>query len=334
MSFVYIFEQGTKINFKENQIHVKTPDDMTRSLPVETLEGIILFGKIEVSTGVVTQLLELGIPMTWLSNKGKFFGRLESTSHVNIGRQRLQFKCGENAEFVLGLSKQLIVGKITNQKVFLRRSNRNHENREVELLANQMGQYTEKVQKAQAIEVLMGFEGIAAKIYFQGLSKLMTRGFEFSGRSKRPPRDPFNSLLSFGYTLLLYDVYTVINQLGLNPYAGFLHQDRQKHPTLASDLMEEWRSVLVDSVVVSMINKRMINVEDFEMAENGAVYADIECSKLFVSQYAKKVQTSTRYIQELTCPITFRRGIEHQLRKLITAMEQGDPLIYQPMLLR
>lgn len=334
MSFIYIFDQGSKVSFKENQVTIKTPDEMTRTVPLESVEGVVLFGKIEISAGVVNHFLENGIPLTWLSNKGKFFGRLESTAHVNIGRQRQQFRCGDDPDFVLGICKQLIAGKINNHRVFLRRANRTPDKMSVEHLAKQMGQYVEKTRNAKKIDEIMGYEGIAAKFYFQGLSQLLPETFRFSGRNKRPPRDPFNSLISFGYTLLMYDVYTALNQLGLNPYAGFLHQDRQKHPTLASDLMEEWRCVLVDAVVVNMINKRMIQPEDFDTTEDGGVYANRETSRLFIGQYAKKLQTAAKYFPELAYPISFRRGIEHQIRKLIEAMEAKNPLLYVPMELR
>ncbi|MDK2937209.1 MAG: CRISP-associated protein Cas1 [Eubacteriaceae bacterium] len=334
MSFIYIFDQGTKVSFKDNQICIRTPDEMTRSLPVESVEGVVLFGRIEISSTVVTQFLEKGIPMTWLSNKGKFFGRLESTSDVNIERQRVQFRCGDDPEFVIGLCRQLVSGKIKNHKVFLRRINRIHDNKEVEVLAGQLTQYENKALKATKIDELMGYEGIAAKIYFQGVSQSMPKAFKFNKRSKRPPRDPFNSLLSFGYTLLMYDVYTVLAELGLNPYAGFLHQDRQNHPTLASDLMEEWRCILVDAVVVAMVSKKMIKPDDFETTENGGVYADKNTSRNFIGQYAKKIQTSTRYIKELSYPVSFRRALEHQIRQLIKAMEENDPSIYKPIELR
>lgn len=335
MSFVYIYEQKTKIGFEENQFILLTPDEMQRSIPVECLEGVVLFGQIEVTSRVINRLMEYKIPLTWLSSKGKFFGRLESTESTNIQRQRIQFRCGENKAFRLEIGKQFIKGKIQNQKVYLRRCNRTSQNREVEIFAKQINAYIPKIENAKTMEELMDYEGTVARYYFQSLAKLMPEAFSFKGRSKRPPRDPFNSLLSFGYTLLLYDIHTIITNFGLNVYAGFLHKDRKGHPSLASDLMEEWRSVLIDPLVVSLIHKGMIQEDQFDYDDKqGGVYTDKKAARTLIQQYTKKTKTLSRYINEIERPISFKKGMEHQIQRLIQAMEEEDPSIYQPIVLR
>jgi CRISPR-associated protein Cas1 len=264
MSFIYIYEKNAKIGIKSNTVLIESSrEKLTRKLPIEGIESIVIFGNASLSTNCVKELLERNISLTWLSSKGKFFGRLESTSNVNIFRQREQFLMGNDKEFSLALSKKFITAKIKNQITILRRYQRNRNVEKVNDSIRGMSKILHKIETAEDKEKLMGDEGIAARYYYEGLSNFVDPEFGFTGRNRQPPRDCFNSLLSFAYTLLMYDIYTAVVNRGLHPYAGFLHSIKRGHPALCSDLMEEWRGVLADSLALYVTSRGIISKDSF-----------------------------------------------------------------------
>jgi|LSQX01.3.fsa_nt_gb CRISPR-associated protein Cas1 len=335
MSFMYVCDYKARIYIEKGKLVVESKNNLKRMLPLEQLEGLVIFGNASVSTGCFSQLLRMGIPVTFLSHTGMFFGRLESTKHINIERQRKQFKLGEDEEFCLSFSKKIIKSKIHNQSVILRRYNRHRDIREISPIYTQIKNLKNDVNRATTIESIMGYEGNAARLYFKGLSLLADKDFKFRGRSRMPPRDPFNSLLSLGYTLLLYEAYTAIANKGLNPYAGFLHKDRQGHPTLASDLMEEWRAVLVDSLVMSMVNGRKVKKEDFyTKKETGAILIQKNALKKVIGEFENKIRTETSYLDYIDTRMSFRRAIQTQVGALCKTIDNNDVSIYRPIRLR
>ena len=287
MSFLYVTEPDCKVYFHENQIVMEDSNGLKTMLPIEILEGVILIGNANVSSSCQRELLRRGLPVTYLATNGQYYGRLESTKHINIERQRSQFRLGDDTVFCLTFARKIIEAKTHNQIVILRRYNRDKAKESVKNCLHDMELVQKKVTSANSLEQLMGYEGNCAKLYFKGLSQLVHPDFPFSGRNKQPPRDPFNSLLSFGYTLLLYDMYGAIVNKGLHPYAGFLHQDRRGHPALGSDLIEEWRAVIVDALVMSLLNQGTFSSEDFTQAdETGGVYLNKQASKIFLKESA------------------------------------------------
>ena len=174
---------------------------MVKSIPAETLEVIEIFGKIQITTQCITECLKRGVNILFYSTKGAY-----STNHVNVQRQRLQAAVTEDEQFKLDFSKRIINAKIRNQIVILRRYARNQE-ADIQRAVIEMQNMYQKLDMAQSIEQVMGFEGTAAKIYFGELGKLIDPAFAFTGRNRRPPRDPFNSLISLGYSIILNELY-------------------------------------------------------------------------------------------------------------------------------
>lgn len=192
-----------------------------------------------------------------------------------------------------------------------------------------------KALQSETIEQLMGNEGSAAKYYFRGLSKLVDEDFAFSGRNRRPPRDAFNSMLSLGYSIVMNEIYGKIVTRGLNPYFGFMHSDREQHPTLASDLMEEWRAVIVDSMVMSMVNGHEIFKEHFEQGiDMPGIFITGDGMKIFINKYDKKVRTEAKYLDDIESRVSFRRAMDIQIGKLVKAVEEEDYSLYTPMKIR
>ena len=181
----------------------------------------------------------------------------------------------------------------------------------------------------------MGHEGYASRTYFKLLNRVIRPEFHFYGRNRRPPKDPFNAMLSLGYTLLLYEIMAKIEKIGLNAYCGVLHYDRDGSPALAEDLMEEWRAVIVDSLVMSMIQGNEVNYDDFTFdEENYAVYLSNDALRKFIKKFEKKINTKNKYLSYDNKEYTFRQAMDVQCRKVKQMILQKDVDIYMPIRIR
>lgn len=312
MSFLYVCEPDTRVRIKDGRITAEQKDGMEVSIPLELLEGVVLMGSAQMTAACSVELLEKGIPVTFLSRSGFFYGRLESTRHVNILRQRKQFRAGDDEEFCFKFTCMIVAAKMHNQAVILRRYNRHVNSPAVDECISRMQLLEENIARAGSIAQVMGFEGAASKHYFKALSLMVDRRFAFSGRNRMPPLDPFNSLLSLGYTLLLYETYTAVVNKGLHPYAGLMHRDRQGHPALASDLMEEWRPVIVDSLVMSIVQGGILAPGDFYKDEaSGAVLLKNDALRKFIKHFEQKIRSEANYLSYLDYRVSYRRAVQH-----------------------
>lgn len=332
MSFMYVYEQGSRLRYENNRIVVEK-GTYSRSLPVGNIDGIIAFGRVEITSPCLTHLMKQGIGMTFLSKTGSFFGRVESTAHVNIEKQRKQFRLGDSPSFRLGLAKKFVYGKLNNQAVFLSRINRHRKNPEARRSVEAIRLLRQRSEEADSIPELMGIEGAASRVYFKGLSELVPEAYRFEKRSRRPPKDRFNTLLSFGYTLLMYEIYSAVVAGGLHPYAAFLHSDKAGHPALASDLMEEWRPVLVDALAFSLVDRNAFAESDFR-EEGAAVLLNKEGVGRFIPAYEGKIREKVKYLNYLERHLSFRETIYHQVENLSRSVLEGNPDLYGPVLIR
>lgn len=334
MSYLYICEQGAAIGISNNRFQVKYKDGMLKTIPAETLEVIEIFGNVQMTTQCIQECLKRGVNVIFYSTKGSYYGRLISTSHVNVQRQRKQSELNKNLEFSLEFSKKIISAKIRNQAVILRRYARTKA-RDINRSIDEMLYMEAKVKSGKSVEQIMGYEGNAAKIYFKEAGKLIDPEFAFEGRTKRPPLDPFNSMISLGYSIILNEIYGKLEAKGLNPYFGFMHKDREKHPTLASDLMEEWRAVLIDSTVLSMINGHEVSRDGFytNLDEPG-VFLDKETFKRYIQKLENKFRSDHKYLTYINYSVSFRQALDLQVNQLVRAIEAEDYDLYSPVLIR
>ena len=206
MSYLYVCEQGASIGLADNRFQIKCRDGMVKSIPAEALEVIEVFGKVQITTQCIEECLKRGVNILYYSTNGAYYGRLISTNHVNVQRQRLQAERTKDLDFRIAFSKRLIDAKIRNQIVVMRRYAR-HGNYNVERSVVEMQNMYKKLENAKSIEQVMGYEGTAAKTYFRELGRMIDPQFAFSGRTRRPPKDPFNSLISLGYSIILNEFY-------------------------------------------------------------------------------------------------------------------------------
>lgn len=336
MASLYLTEEGTHLTLKDNRIVIKKSSEILKEVSLEKVDNIVLVGNISITSPLSVELLEREIPVNWLSSTGKFYGRLEPTTRVNITRQREQFRHSDNIEFSLNLSKNFISGKVKNCQVVLRRYNRNFDYIDVSENIEELKRYIIKISEAETVEQLLGFEGNCAKLYFQSLGKMVKEDFKFEKRTRRPPKDKFNCLLSFGYTLLLYEIYTAIVNKGLNPYCSFLHKIRNGHPALASDLIEEWRPTIVDSLVMNLVQTKVITSEHFlpRNEETGGVYLTKEGLKIFIRKFEERLKQHNSYLTYVDYPLSFRESLQFQVGSLVKSIEENDSAIYRAILIR
>ena len=333
MSDLYIEEQGTVLGFRDNRLHITSSDETIREIPIELVDSISILGNVQLTSGCMQMCFKRDMPVAYYSKAGKYYGRLQSFGHVNTQRQRLQCSLYET-EFALEFAKTISMGKIQNQKVVVRRYGRS-KGIDVEEYMIPMTRCRDKIASASSYEEIIGNEGYAARIYFAALAALVEPEFLFCGRSRKPAKDEFNVMLNLGYSILMNIVYGSIEQKGMNPFFGFLHRDKEKHPTLASDLMEEWRPVVVDSIVMALINGHEIHKKDFNMDnESGECLITKEGLKTFLSKLELKLRVKVKYLTDVPYSVTFRQGIMLQIESLIRAMEQKDPSVYKPIEIR
>ena len=331
LSILYVTDAKTKLSIDENRIIADYEDGTRHSLPIQSVEGITFFTRAHISVACMEECLRHGIPVAFLSKGGRYFGRLVSACHVDAALQRKQSALYDT-EFATDLAQRIIAAKTKNQLTVLRRYAKS-KNADVTGVRENMCRLIAKIPAAKSVEEIMGYEGQCAKNYFAGLSMCIEPTFAFNGRSRRPPRDPFNSLISLGYSVLMNDIYNEIETRGLNPYFGFMHRDAEKHPTLASDLLEEWRAVIVDSMAMSLINGHEMGEEHFCFYdEQPGCFLTRDGMKIFLKKLEGKMQTKAKYFEENA--VTFRRAVALQTGRLATAILEGDAALYEPVTIR
>ena len=334
MTTIYLTEHGSVLSRRENKLIISQSQEMIKDCPIEKVEGIVLIGSASITSPLMTELMERDITLTWISSSGKFYGRLEPSRSVNIERQMLQFKKAEDEDFSLAMSKKWIDAKLRNSITMLNRWSREREGLDTSEQIKKIKETIEKISYSSSLENLRGLEGYGSKCYFEALKLIIPPQYNFKERNRQPPRDPFNSLLSFAYTLLIYEIYTAITLKGLHPYRSFLHSPRRGHPALASDLMEEWRALFADALAMHCLSHRIVSEEDFTTlpeSKGGGVYLTQNANKKFISQFEKRLRSYNRYLDYIEYPATFRESMAFQVGSLVKAIENNDPNIYRPI---
>lgn len=334
MSCLYITENGSKVGISGGYFVVECIDGSKQMISKETLESMMVFGNVYLTVPCIKECLKKGISISMFSTGGRYFGRVESTSHINAKRLKQQVYLSDCEEMRIQFSKKIILNKIHNQRVLLNRYARNS-TKDISDNIKALKIYEKKIKECVNIEKIMGYEGLSAREYFYALSQLIKEEFKFSGRTKRPPKDPFNSIISFGYTILMYNIMGEIENRGISPYIGFMHKDMERHPTLASDLLEEWRAVIVDATAMSLIQGNELDINEFQKDEGtGAVIISKKGIRVFINKLENKLQSRMNYLEYLQSPVSFRKAIWWQVSKLISCIDEGNFENYAPLRIR
>ncbi len=290
----------------ENVVIKKKEGNATR-LPLHNLENIVCFTWQGVSPALMGACAERNIGLSFLTPNGRFQGRVTGKVKGNVLLRKKQYDVSESKRESAPIAASFLMGKIFNCRKVIDRAIRDHAMLvDVESLtgvSNFMKETLKVLQTCSSVSDLMGFEGSAAKIYFGVFDQLILQqkdDFKFKERSRRPPLDNMNSLLSFLYTLLTNDVASALETVGLDPYVGFLHQDRPGRPSLALDLMEELRPIFADRLALSLVNRKQIMGKGFTQKESGGILMDDETRKavLVAWQEKKKEEILHPYLKE------------------------------------
>ncbi|MGH8472531.1 MAG: CRISPR-associated endonuclease Cas1, partial [Gammaproteobacteria bacterium] len=274
------------------------------------------------------------IPIVLLSSRGRYYGVIDSLDADPVLLQRDQFQRSADPGFCLEVAQAIVLGKLQNMRLILRRYARKREAPALPAAERSLQGFVADIAKAQTLDMLRGYEGSGSKAYFEGLRTLLPAAWGFTKRVRQPPTDPFNALLSYGYTLLFYNIYALVRARGLSPHAGFLHPLRSGHPALVSDLIEEFRALVVDALVLSLVLNERLSTEDFTYAKapGTACLLSDEARKTFIHAFEAKMNAA------VTHPATgrrldYRRCIDEQVQ-IMASVIRGKQPSYTPMVLR
>ncbi|WP_159790759.1 CRISPR-associated endonuclease Cas1 [Sodalinema gerasimenkoae] len=299
MTTLYLTEPGTVVSVKNQSLDLKR-GTWQRSCRLAEIELVVVLPGVQLTGAAIALLLDSGVETLFLRRDGRFRGRLQGQFHSNPSLRLAQYRVVETT-FGMGLGQKLVLGKIRNQRSLLQRRNRETGGRVTALVeaVDMMAVYVRQLQQLDAPlsrDQLMGIEGICAKRYFQAMMTQVPASWGFRGRNRRPPRDPVNALLSWGYGVLLARVFSASVQAGLDPYLGFFHATEPYRPNLVLDVMEEFRPLVVDWVVWGLVRSPLLEARDFEPSPDGeGVWLGHLAKKLFLEQLERRFQSKLLY---------------------------------------
>jgi CRISPR-associated protein Cas1 len=249
MANLYITEQNSILRKTGDRLVVHKDDEVLLDIQCHKIDAVLIFGNVQFTTQAVHELFEHGIEMAILSRSGKLKGQITSPATKNIYLRINQFEKYNDEAFKLKLSKQIVAAKIANCLQLTRSFSYNHPELELGLFTDQLKAYLSKVEQTERTDQLLGVEGGAAKVYFTAFGEMVLGKFSFPGRVKRPPTDPINAILSFSYTMVFNEISSLLDGLGFDPYLGYFHKADYGRPSLAADLIEEFRAPVADRIL-------------------------------------------------------------------------------------
>ncbi len=330
LNTLFVTTQGAWLARERENVLVRVEQETRLRLPIHNLGGIVGFGQVSASAPLMGLCAERGVSISFFTEQGRFLARVEGPVSGNVLLRRQQHRQSENPDRAVLLAATLVAAKIVNSRFVLQRALREyrHEQGSVSLrgVIEHLDSLLRQVRgEGVALDSVRGYEGIAAKRYFEVFPLLIRReenAFQFQGRTRRPPRDPVNAILSFLYTLLRHDIAAALDGVGLDPAMGFLHRDRPGRPALALDMMEELRAPLADRLALSLINRGQIRPSGFVTTESGAVNMDEDTrKKILVAWQERKRETIRHPYLDETVEIGL---IPHLQARLLAAYLRGD----------
>jgi len=328
MAILYVTEQGASIRHIAGRIIVRRENRIIQEWPDFKVEQIVAFGNVQVTPQTMDYCFQQGIDVSFLSSTGRYRGRLQANLTKNAALRQRQYERRTDAEFCRTNAAAIVIGKIRNMAVMVRRQRRLRDDGRSPI-ADLEG-LIPKVAAAANHDSLYGFEGTASAAYFGAFRAALRGDWKFEARQYHPPPDEVNALLSFGYTLLHNDLFAAINIVGLDPFMGFFHQPRLGHAALASDLMEEHRCVVVDRLVLTMLNKRIISDKDFVATPHQGFRLVPEALKRFLGLYARQTAEVVSYPAK-GIQTSYRKVMEQQVRQFARVLIGEEP-VYKPYL--
>lgn len=337
LNTLFVTTQGSYLAKEGEAVLVRVERETKLRVPIHTLGGIVCFGNVSCSPYLMGLCGERGVAVSFMTEKGRFLARVHGFTSGNVLLRREQYRRADDPDRSAEIASVVVAGKIANARTVLLRGLRDYPAGEgavaLQRAAQQMERCLREARACTAIDVLRGIEGEAARAYFAVFNHLITaqkEDFTFNDRSRRPPLDRVNALLSFLYAMLAHDVRAACEAAGLDAAVGYLHRDRPGRPGLALDLMEEFRAFLVDRLVLSLINRRQLQGSGFRQSTGGGVQMDDATRKAVLVAYQKRKQ------EEMVHPFLGEKTtvglLPHLQARLLARYLRGDLDGYPPFL--
>ena len=340
---LYLQEQGSYVGNRSEHLVVSLERQEINRIPLAAVRHMVLFGNVQISTQALETLVQQEVPVTLLTRYGRFIGALTPAPSKNVMLRVNQYRAFSDPARSLALSKAVVKAKIANERVLRMRSLRAKGPDDEESVrgsddpaAEEMARMLARADDVPTTDILLGIEGQAASAYFGAFGRMLHAavpggGFDFRSRNRRPPRDPVNALLSCAYAMLAEDAFSALLTVGFDPYLGFYHGGKHGRPSLALDLMEEFRAVIADSVVLTLINNGMLSAADI-IVWNGACQLTAAGRRTFFETYERRKSTIVTH-PLFGYKMSYGRMLEVQAR-LLAAYIRGDVPAYQGFTVR
>lgn len=339
LNTLYVTTEGAYIRADHETLKVEVDRETKMQVPLHHIGSVVCFGDVLMSPAAIHRCAKEGRSVVWLDRNGRFQARAEGPVSGNVLLRRTQHEASLNAETTLAIARNMVAGKVQNARQILLRGARedagNGHGDTLRDVAEMLARTIQRLPACEDLDALRGFEGEAARAYFSTLDRLVSvdrEAFKMNGRSRRPPLDPLNALLSFLYALLMNDCVAAAEGVGLDPQVGFLHAIRPGRAALALDLMEELRCTLADRLALTLINRRQITSQDFLVRPGGAVHLHDEGRKTVVVAYQKRKQEEiTHSVLDQKMPLGM---VPHVQARLLARTLRKDMEAYIPFTLR
>ncbi|GAB4537445.1 MAG: CRISPR-associated endonuclease Cas1 [Anaerolineales bacterium] len=321
---LYLTQQLAKIRIRKGRLLVEQDGETLAHLPLGHISEVVLFGNIGLSTPAIGMLLAKGIEVVFLSEDGRFKGRLTAGLTPHVPLRKAQYRALDDPAFHLELARGLVQAKLRHQRALLQRHNRERSDPHIAASIARLQDALAELPRRSQLSSLRGHEGAAAAAYFGGLRHLFDPAWRFESRNRRPPRDPVNVLLSLGYTLLTQIASSAVQTVGLDPYAGFLHEVVYNRPALGLDLVEEFRPV-VDGIVLWTCNSGQVTPADFTPGPpERPVVLSAQGRKRFLLAFEQRLET--RYLHPIRQErLTLRQCLIEQARQIADRLQKNEP---------
>lgn len=322
MARLYLTEQQAILRKTGDRLIVEKDDEVLLEVPCLKLDAVLIYGNVQFTTQAAVELLEHGIELALFSTTGKLWGQLTPPKARNVLLRVRQYELERSEDFCLQFARAVVRGKIRSSVAVLKRFRANHPEALPMATVDAVEKALGRIDACSSLEMLRGVEGSAAAAYFRGFAAMVPRELAFDGRERRPPRDPVNSLLSFGYTLVGNELQSLLDGIGFDPYIGFYHRLDYGRPSLALDLLEEHRSALVDRFTSRLFNLGIITASDFTRTPEGGLYLNRDGKRRYFIEYEKFLNEPMSLEQGA---VTFRDLFRLQADRLSAALLQGQP---------
>jgi CRISP-associated protein Cas1 len=343
MPTLYVLESESRLEKEYGRLLVTREDEVLLRVPIKNVSSVVLIGTAGVTTQALQALLAQNTPLFLVRRSGELLGELIPPAGFNLPLRQAQYRRNDEPTFALDLAREIVAGKIHNQAVLAKRLVRrrrsgnsgklikpdedSQENDWVDSLA-QMERAETAARACSQMDAILGIEGNAAGAYFELFRMAFDPCWKFTKRTRRPPRDPVNALLSLGYTFLGHAMTAALQVVGLDPFLGYFHQEEYGRPALALDLIEEFRAPLVDSLALTLVKKRLLQEHDFESGGNGGVYLTRAGMRVFVREFCDRLESCVTP-RSIGRPLSYRKLFEVQARSLANLI-LGKSSVYRP----